>query len=138
MESPSLPEDRRKISCDVDFDVVTSDKFARVFSVTFSPQRDMAHGFSFDVDTSNMDRPFVADVAPNSLGRTHKTWRKDFIGAYVTRVNDVILYKISDIVSALESCLESDDDFSMTFSQDINNPLLKSDLSKALTRLDLG
>jgi len=28
MESPSLPEDRRKISCDVDFDVVTSDKFA--------------------------------------------------------------------------------------------------------------
>ena len=40
------------ISCDVDFDVVTSDKFARVFSVTFSPQHDMPHGFSFDVDTS--------------------------------------------------------------------------------------
>ena len=137
MEVPSLVDDRRRLSCDVDIDIVTSDKFARVFTVTFIPQRELPHGFTFDVDGSNMNRPYVSSVAPNSLGRTHRSWRKDFIGAYVTRIDDKILYTVADIVCALEDAIASDSKFSLTFSQDIHDPLPKADLSKALTRIDL-
>ena len=137
MEVPSLVDDRRRLSCNVDIDIITSDNFARVFTVTFIPQRTLPHGFTFDVDGSNMNRPYVSDVAPRSLGRTHRSWRKDFVGAYVTRVNDILLYTVTDITSALDDAISSDSEFSMTFSQDIHDPLPKSDLSKALTRLDL-
>ncbi|GFH55451.1 hypothetical protein CTEN210_11927 [Chaetoceros tenuissimus] len=137
MEVPTLVDDRRRLSCDIDIDIVTSDKFARVFTITFIPQRVLPHGFSFDIDASNMDRPYVSAVAPKSLGRTHRSWRKDFIGAYVTRVDDKLLYTVADITCAIENAIASESAFSMTFSQDIHDPLPKADLSKALTCIDL-
>lgn len=82
----SFEYDRHCLSCNVDIDIVTSDKFARLFTVRFILQHELPHGFALDIDASIMDRPYASDVAPKSLACTHHSWRKDFIGAYVTHV----------------------------------------------------